>query len=157
MVTVTVIGAMSEMPLQTAEDSKYLAEIKAHRAWLSEKFGSNWAEKDKIVISVSSLAFGFSIGFLDPEAGTPEFLMAAWVAFAVSIILVVLSFDVNGFQLKRTIKRIDTWVEDPVTPKPKDGTYFIKGMRVLDGINSLSVYSLIAGIILTVLFVGGTI
>lgn len=118
----------------------------------------NWSEKDKVVVSVSSLAFGFSIGFLNPDAGIPGLLVGAWIAFGLSIIAVVYSYDLNGAQLERSIARIDRWVEshEPGT-KPKDGTYFIKGRRVLDGINSMSAYLLIVGIVLTVLFVGGTV
>lgn len=86
------------------EEREYLAEIKAHRAALVQRFGENWSEKDKVVVSISSLAFGFTVGFL-PRVGVSWSLIAAWLSFAVAICSVVLSYDLNASQLKRSIQR----------------------------------------------------
>lgn len=159
---VTVCLTMSaQTEAADQEEREYLAEIRAHRAGLVQRFGENWSEKDKVVVSISSIAFGFTVGFL-PRVGVTWPLIAAWLSFAVSICTVVLSYDLNASQLKRSIQRIDEWVEDNGGHrKPHNGTYIAKiggrEVRVVDTINTVSVYMLIAGVIFTVAFAQGAI
>jgi len=118
----------------------------------------NSHEKDKVVVSISSAALGFTLAFVNAGSGTPVALYVAWAAFALSVIAVLISFDLNGLQLRRAIGRIDSWERNPRgRPEPEDGnlTFTLGGRRwkTVDLVNSISIYLLVTGIVATVVHV----
>ena len=140
------------------EAREYRKRIQDHRAALREAYGRNYAEKDKIVVTVSSAALGFTLAFLDP----PSFaLYLAWIAFALSVVAVLISFDLNARQLFRTLQRIDAWERDPRgQAEPVSGNYVLHFrkwvVRPVDLINTFSIYFLVIGICSTVVHVWRT-
>lgn len=115
----------------------------------------NSHEKDRVVVAISSAALGFTLAFVNAGSGTPVTLYVAWSAFALSVITVLVSFDLNAIQLRRTIGRIDAWEKDPRgRPEPEDGnlTFALGGRqwRTVDLVNTASIYLLVAGIVATV-------
>lgn len=147
------------------EEAAYREDVRSFRAAKSEDYGKNWDNKDRVVVAVSSLALGFSLAFLTDHAkdADPVWpLYLGWALFAVSIVTVILSFEFNAWQLRRTIRKIDDWIEngEPNT-KPESGVLFLfrrwgdGRVRVVDWVNSMSVWTLIAGLAATVGFVIG--
>jgi hypothetical protein len=109
---------------------------------------------------MSAAALGFSLAFLSDFTGDDEVLwplVSGWVAFAVSVIAVLITFELNAIQLKPVMRRIDEWIGDPRgRPEPDSGVLWLrpkaKKWRAVDVINSVSVYALIAGLGLTIFF-----
>lgn len=145
------------------EEDDYLAEIRSFRAAKAEAYGRNWDNKDRYVLSVSSLALGFSLAFLNDEvvdASSGWLLHTGWALFSVSVIAVILSFELNAWQTRRVIRRIDGWVRrGEQGTEPRSGVLYLLPkwgggkIRVVDWVNSASVWTLIAGIVATVGFV----
>lgn len=148
---------------EAKEEADYLRDVRDFRSAKAESYGKNWDNKDRVVVAVSSLALGFSLGFLTDRANDADsvwLLYLGWGLFTVSIITVVLSFELNAWQLRRTIRKIDHWVRhgNPKT-EPESGVLYLfptlgdGKVRVVDWVNSISVWTLIAGVIATVGFV----
>lgn len=146
---------------QPEQMKAYLHLIEEQRRTYRNSFSRNSSEKDKTVVAVSGVALATSIAFLtdtEASAGWTWLLVLALSAFAVAIVFVLLSYHFNSGQLDRSIRNIDKWMEAPnlLTP-PEDGTYMVTigrfSIRVMDILNAVSVFSLIAGVALVIGFV----
>ena len=142
----------------------YMDAIEEQRRTFRDDFRRNSSDKDRIVVAVSSATLGLSIAFasnIEPNAGWKWLLVLAWSAFGASVVLVLLSLHVNSGQISRSIEYIDKWKEIRDGDRPKDGAYMVKvgkwEIRIADALNTLSVFSLIAGIILIVVFVSSNL
>ncbi len=138
----------------------YLDLIEEQRQTFRDSFSRNSSEKDKTVVAVSGVALATSIAFLTDiksETGWTWLLVLALSAFAVAIVFVLLSLHFNSGQLDRSIRYIDKWKEAPSLVPPQDGTYIVTvghfSIRVMDFLNAVSVFSLIAGVALVIGFV----
>ncbi|MGH8924457.1 MAG: hypothetical protein ACRDWA_07465 [Acidimicrobiia bacterium] len=141
-----------------AEAHDHRKRIQSHRAAKVAEYGTNSSEKDKVVVSISGAALGLTVAFVETGTGEPNLLYIAWVAFALSVIAVVISYDLNAHQLRRTIQLIDAWERDPNgRAEPANGalTFRFRGRerRTLDWINTSSVYFLVLGILATIIHI----
>ena len=135
-------------------------KAQAQREAWAEGFRANSAAKDKIVVTISGAALGLSIAFLaniEPNTDWKPVLGLALAAFGAAVVLVLASLDLNSRQIKRGIEHLDARTDGPDGfPRevgPIDGSYKVGRYRVTDVLNSWSVFSTIAGIVLIVVFV----
>jgi len=141
--------------------SEYVETIEEQRRSLRDAFSRNASEKDKIVVSVSGIALGLSIAVLRDVGTHKEWkwvLLLAWIGFGFALVLVLLSLYLNAQQIKRSIDHIDVWLKDP--PKegePLDGAYQVRvgerRFRTVDVVETVSIFSLIGGVVTVVIFV----
>lgn len=134
---------------------------------LSDEYSTNSHSKDRIVITLSTAALGFSFAFLTDPARMLEpdgLLYGSWLCLGLSIVAVLLSFEMAAFQMRRTITdahkmmRERRWRDFELVGRDVLYVPFTKKrLRVLGVLNFLSVASLIAGLVLTTMFVWGNL
>lgn len=138
-------------------------QVREDRRVLVDAFRSNSSDKDKVVVSVSGAALAVSIAFLRDSSGQPIsqwLLILALIGFGVSLGSVLLAFDLNSRQIERTIRNQDTWLATSTELQkpegPADGGYvfnvFGRDWRVVNLVNTASVYSLVTAVGLTIGF-----
>ncbi len=96
-------------------------DIREYRKFLVKADHQASIDFDKAIMTLSGGAFGISIAFLkdvapNPALGTRVLLIASWVAFAVSLAAILLSYMASMGALRKTIERVD------------DGTIYDKGV-----------------------------
>ena len=126
----------------------------------ADEFSENSRSKDRIVISMATAALGFSLAiFSDPDRDLdPDmWLGIGWVAFAVSIVSVLLTYDLLSWlslrNLDKLVEHLKSDMKEPyeaTNPRLKLSKWRPTFVSLL---NSLSVYSLILGIVLTTNYV----
>jgi len=90
-------------------------ELLSHRAGYVHSAGSQSDSFDKNLLLLSGGALGLSAVLLDSTRWLPTWhLLLSWVAFSISICLVLVSFKVSEKQFDADIASIDTALKDGV-------------------------------------------
>lgn len=87
-------------------------ELEKYREWLVQVDYQASVSFDKAVMTLSGAALGISITFLhdvapNPLVETKIFLAISWIAFAVSLASILVSYLTSMGSLRRTIKEVD--------------------------------------------------
>lgn len=98
--------------LATSQDIDYQKYLTEHRKDLEKGYDHAQDEYDKTVLSLSAGALGVSFVFLKDVIGgkaiaNPELLVAAWMAWAFSSLLVLISFYSSGQAMLKAIRQMD--------------------------------------------------
>lgn len=136
---------------EAKERKKLLAET---RADLLKRQLSNSEAYDKAVLTLSTAALGFSLGFLKDfipvtVATWPWALYASWICLTTALVVTVLSLFVSQVAITEQIRRADEYYErgsDDALPRSLSA-------RLTDWLNYTSGAFFITGIIATTLFV----
>ena len=127
---------------------------------LNEGFSSDSADKDKIVVAVAGGALAATIAFVtDTKHAGWSWLLALGLALMLaSVVAVLLTFHFNQVEMQRRHKNIHEFLKDPSSqPPPDDPSYYLRigprRIRLLNALNSISVFLLSGGLIAVVVFV----
>ena len=142
-------------------DGDYSDKVFDHRAAMVEQMATWSLTKDRVVITASGVALTVSLAFYgEPKTALPNVqwpVTLGWALFALAVIAVVVTFELNRIELRRTIVNIDVWNEKGAPPgtKAESGILYFRSKSkkwpVLDAVNAVSVYLFIVGLALTVI------
>jgi hypothetical protein len=94
-----------------------------HRKWLVSAYEGATQWFDKAIMTLSGGALGVSIAFIHDVAPKPEhkwLLGVAWILFALSLLLILISFLTSQRAILDMIRQIDEDVEKVVRGKATD-------------------------------------
>ena len=145
--------------MSTTDDPEYRKKLLADtRADLLRRQLSNAENYDKAVLTLSTAALGFSVGFLKDfvpiaAAKWPNTLYLSWYALAGALIATILSYFASQRAITLQIKRAEDYYDrgsDDALPRTISAV-------ATDYLNYLSGGLFIAGIVLTTAFVSQNI
>lgn len=118
--------------------SDYNEQLHSYRARLIETEQESQGEYDKTVLALSGGAFGISFAFIDAfvEPGPVQagWLMAAWVAWGISITSVLFSFYFSTLALRKTVEQLDRDSKSLYTTSPGGFyTLIVKWLNAVGG------------------------
>lgn len=149
----------------TPADDDYTLLIKESRARHQEGFSRDSVEKDKIVVSLTGAALGFSAVYAGSadrsQVGWTWLLISAWIALGLAVVATLVSYELTHRQYLRAIRSIDRWFKSGRRGTPEDATFIvrIRGWEFRPGslINTASIYLAVVGIIALVVFISVTV
>lgn len=80
------------------------------RQWLVQADHAASRDFDRAIMTLSAAALGFSVAFLGDDATRPQhtgWLAAAWINFALSLVLITVSFLTSQRALRWEIQQLD--------------------------------------------------
>lgn len=116
-------------------------ELIKYRDWLVQADHQASLNYDKAVMALSGGALGVSVTFLKdivpaPILSTKPLLYVSWIAFAVSLAAILISYPFSMASLRNTVRQVD---DGSIYTKPIGGfaTNFTEFLRVLAAIGFL--------------------
>lgn len=124
----------------TAALQEYQVALQAYRSLLISAEQKSQEDYDKTVIALSGGALGISFAFVKDIVGsqslaTPVWLCAAWIAWGLSVTLVLTSFYFSHLALRKAIKQVDENLESLYNKPP--GGFFTRVTQVLNVLDGL--------------------
>lgn len=108
---------------------------------------------DKAVVTLSGGALALSLAFMkdivrEPRADTKYLLVAAWISFAVSIALILLSLLTSKWALNKAVQQVDS---GKIYNQRAGGKFsaITEALNVLAGLGFLSGVGFLASFVLT--------
>ncbi len=125
-------------------------ELVKYRDLLIEIEGKAQEDFDKTVLSLSGGALGISFAFIKDIVGDDPliftgYLIAAWIAWALSVTCVLSSYFFSQQALRKTIKQLD---EGSIYSETAGGTF----SKITAALNATGGLLFLTGVILIVIF-----
>ena len=137
------------------ETKKYEAYIRERNSLINAELDQA-RQFDKYVLTLAGGSFGLSLLFIRqvvpyPEAGTICFLVAAWIAFGVSILSTLVSFLLSQAACSKQREILDRWYKkkDVELSEEDMGNRFATWTK---GLNCASMSLFIMGVIFLIIF-----
>ncbi len=124
--------------------------LQQYRTWLIAAEQKAQEDYDKTVLSLSGGALGVSFAFVKDVVGAKpllqlNLLLAAWIAWGLSVTFVLASFHFSQRALRRAITQID---KDDIYRQSPGGVY----SEITTGLNAAGGLLFLVGVALIILF-----
>ena len=158
-----IFHAKAEQPVEQAKSSNDIesnyneAEYQVYREerrHLQDALLDQSRSFDKFVLTMAASTFGLSFLFIqhivpEPKADTMRFLIAAWGAFAITILTTLLSFLLSQKACLRQIEILDRWLGRRSEELQEPVNVYT---RITQWLNWLSMAAFVSGVTLLIIF-----